>query len=110
MPPPEPQQSSCGYGTCAKLVLMQGYPQGSSFVDRIYAYETALPEDLLQRGIGPLGDTKRLLKVFNKLLTGTSCTLVDFVRLQHSAPLHSRCLQETMQPVRCVHDLLDWLA
>ena len=49
---------------------MQAHPQGTPFADRIYAYDTALPEDLLQRGIGPLGDTKRLLKVFNKLLTG----------------------------------------
>ncbi|KAL3149582.1 hypothetical protein ABBQ32_002354 [Trebouxia sp. C0010 RCD-2024] len=48
----------------------RGSPQRRQVADSIYAYETALPEDLLQRGIGPLGDTKRLLKLFHKLLTG----------------------------------------
>ena len=48
----------------------QGAPERRQFAESIFTYETALPEDLLQRGIGPSGDTRRLLKVFHKLLTG----------------------------------------
>ncbi|KAL3132821.1 hypothetical protein ABBQ38_006746 [Trebouxia sp. C0009 RCD-2024] len=40
------------------------------FAENIYAYETALPEHILQRGIGPPGDFTRLLKLFHKLLRG----------------------------------------
>ena len=87
---------------------MQGQPQGNISIDRIYAYETALPEDLLQRGVGPLSDTKRLLKVFNKLLTGTSCTPA-LLGLQHSGASHSKCLQHSTQPTRCLFDLSKWL-
>ena len=53
-----------------RLILLQGAPQRRQLAERIYAYEAALPEDLLQQGIGPPGNTNRLLKVFNKLMTG----------------------------------------
>ena len=53
--------------------LIQGAPQRRQLAERIYAYEAALPEDLLQQGIGPPGNTNRLLKVFNKLMKGQPC-------------------------------------
>ena len=54
-------------------LLVQGAPQRRQLAERIYAYEAALPEDLLQQGIGPPGNTNRLLKVFHKLMTGQDC-------------------------------------
>lgn len=60
---------------CTKLCCLQGTSRRRQFIRNIYAFETALPEKLLQRGIGPLGDTTRLLKLFHKLLTGMLCTL-----------------------------------
>ncbi|KAA6418426.1 MAG: hypothetical protein FRX49_11586 [Trebouxia sp. A1-2] len=56
-------------------VQSRGAPQRRQLAERIYAYEAALPEDLLQRGIGPPGNTNRLLKVFNKLMTGLPVSL-----------------------------------
>ena len=61
------------------LFSLQGSLKRRQFAESIYYYETALPENLLQRGIGPLGDTKRLLKVFHKLLTGMLCALIALV-------------------------------
>ena len=57
--------------------LLQGAPQRRQLAERIYAYEAALPEDLLQQGIGPPVNTNRLLKVFNKLMTGQRSVTVS---------------------------------
>ena len=59
-----------------EAILVQGSFKRRQFAESIYSYETVLPENLLQRGIGPLGDSTRLLKLFNKLLTGMLYTLI----------------------------------
>ena len=68
---------ACNWLIRSDTSVLQGSPQRRQLAERIFAYEFALPEDLVQQGRGPPGNINRLLKTFRKLLTGVQCCTVD---------------------------------